>query len=67
MPGCRDCIHRIMSQKAASAGDLDLAPKAECKQHTGYGAIDLFLLSCHEHVQAMPIERVYEPPKKGKP
>lgn len=61
MPGCRDCIHRIMPQRAASAGKLDLAPKAECKQHTGNGVIDLFLLSCDEHVQTLPIERVSEP------
>jgi len=46
---CDTCQHRSDSRTAAKAGELDVALKAECKQHTGYGVPDLILLSCREH------------------
>ena len=63
MPNCIDCKYRQSSRDAAAAGELDLAPKAECKQHTGYGVPDLVLLSCREH-SPTPAKAPAEAPAK---
>lgn len=49
MPGCDTCIHRVRSKRDAEFRAIDIAPKAECKQHTGYDMSELVLPLCSEH------------------
>jgi hypothetical protein len=64
MPGCNTCLHRQRSNCDAQAGEIDCAPKAECKQHTGYGVPDLILLPCREYRPAAdePIPTTHDRP-----